>query len=346
MLSIIQNVKTCQLGEFLVQDVNLTFITCIPCPPGTFNLIINATSCTPCISGQYAPNASSVSCLQCPAGTETKIRDSLGNSVGDTTQSCNQCMAGMFNSFIGSECIPCPPGFHTNGTLGSTLCTKCPTGSFSNASGTSQCSPCPIGTYAPFSLIDPTTFCIDCENGSVTNIELFNQGIGASSCQFCPIGTEAFIRSGETIVSKSLYCLPCIPGYSRNTIISDSCLPCPVGTKSADIYMSILCLLCEPGYFSNTTGSIECQQCPPNSYTNVFGQSECIPCTDGFYTNGTEECQPVPKPPTSPSPSNQLQDYVIVLIVLLSIAFIIIFIFIVTGSLNNPFQSRFPTRRR
>ena len=118
------------------------------------------TKCSTCNVGRYQDeSASSIwgggyntfYCKMCPAGTQ-------GTTAGAKSRNdCHSCLAGKYGTENGAtSCHQCPTGY-TNTAPGSTNCTKasvdpgCAQGKYSPEAGTiksSQCVDCPTGTFS------------------------------------------------------------------------------------------------------------------------------------------------------------------------------------------------------
>ena len=135
-------------------------------------------------------------CMNCPAGTASQ-------TTGSQTQvDCQACLAGQYS----------PPG--------SSVCSKCPGGTYSNTSSQASCTPCPAGTFAGNN-IGPigSTSCASCTPGQYS-------GSGQTACSSCPPGTFTDANSDYTA------CTLCPSGSYQPNAAQVSCLPCPSGQTS------------------------------------------------------------------------------------------------------------------
>ena len=188
--------STCPAGTYETSACTTTSDTvCEPCPAGFACLEGVKGSCTP--SSTYQPDPSKSSCLTCstcPAGT---YETSACTTTSDTV--CESCLAG--SASIGGAsavCTPCTGDGQYSETDGATACKSspaghkptddhtaivpCSAGKFSNG-GTSSCTACPIGKYSDTS---GAVGCKACALGSVTGWVLDD---GTTACLSCPLGS-------------------------------------------------------------------------------------------------------------------------------------------------------------
>jgi hypothetical protein len=122
--------------------------TCTICPSGKVSESSGASACDGCPVGGYCatPGADSVRQVftPCPVGT---YNAQLGAS---SNASCVRCDAGKFNSVPGSAsesaCVPCRAGQITS-EAGSAFCQTCASGTFQNGTGRTACERCAPGHW-------------------------------------------------------------------------------------------------------------------------------------------------------------------------------------------------------
>ena len=100
--------------------------------------------------------------------------------MSTTQEDCNLCPVGKFNEINGSDsindCKACPTG--TKSSVGSTVCTSCSIGFYSDSMSVEVCKKCPIGK---FTNKEGSISCENCISNSESNRENTN-------CE-CIIGT-------------------------------------------------------------------------------------------------------------------------------------------------------------
>jgi hypothetical protein len=200
--------------------VSAAAATCLPCPSGTWNGLVGASSCasgSACPLGFYGPLGAQWSgttrCLQCVGGTFSNTTG-LGVCLGAP---CPPGSVGPWASTnrTAATCALCPAGWFS-GTPGAQNCTRCPAGTHSSSPGASSCTGtiCPAGFFAPDTQTQPTT-CQRCPRGTTARFP------GSTNCSVssCPLGTY-----GPA-------CDLCPSGTWANTTGLDACdgTPCPLG---------------------------------------------------------------------------------------------------------------------
>ena len=235
-----------------------------------------------CAAGWY-PNpadchqteCSNMLCLPCMAG---KYQTGTGMS---SSHDCLPCNAGWFSDRIGAStagmCKTCAPGAFS--LEGSTCCTDCAVGKYSDTGICFSCSPGRYGSSQGLSI------CSYCMGGS------YSTEFGANSsesCMECFSGTFAD-QSGATA------CMLCTPGSFANTSGSSACTGCSFGKYSmiAGANTSSACHDCRPGSYSSGSATAICLRCLPGTYAEFFGQSSCAACSPGKYIGYNESaCYP------------------------------------------------------
>ncbi|KAF0689141.1 Aste57867_19413 [Aphanomyces stellatus] len=116
---------------------------------------------------------------------------------------------GTFSPKPDSACDPCPTGTFSN-TSGSIECTNCSKGTFTPNPGSQACAACAMGQYAPD---DRASSCLLCPQGTFSDHKgvaactlcangTFAPGNGSTACKLCGIGQY-------TLAPGSVKCLPC-----------------------------------------------------------------------------------------------------------------------------------------
>lgn len=211
------------------------FATPVPCPLGTYNAVIKATtsaSCTPCPAGTYGDREGSArgsDCQFCPVGTSSA---ELGaKSVAD----CEECEAGSYSAAPGrATCELCPAGtfLSSRGAATALLCTPCPADTWSSETGatsSSSCVPCtaqrPFSAAGSTSPADCTVAAIDrgCPPG-------FYEDASSGDCEACPAGTH----NPLSLQQSPDACVPCPPGSVSYDSGASACELCGIGTLAGE----------------------------------------------------------------------------------------------------------------
>ena len=254
----------CAPGTYTDRDESTA---CTPCPPGTSLADEGATSvesCAPCAIGTFAPVSGLDACLPCPPGTFAEIPGAV---------QCEGCPAGLFSDVFGSfdatGCEACPPGFFSD-VAGTGNCTACFPGTYSAAFASPACDACPVGTFLPKHSATSLSECEPCPVGT------FTAETGSSACSPCPPGTFADVTGAAE-------CSACPPGTANPSFggnATDACVPCAVGTV-APVAGMITCDLCAKGTYVEETGQTACVPCPAGTFLPSEGSSwaeDCLPC--------------------------------------------------------------------
>jgi len=135
----------------------------LTCLPGTYQDLINETSCKSCASGQYQDQSEKSSCKTCDSG---QFQAQSGQSI------CTPCASGQYQAQSGqSSCTSCGTGKYngqTRQTSESIACKTCTDGQFQDQIGQPSCK--------------------TCANGE------FQDHRGQSSCKTCASSTETWIK--------------------------------------------------------------------------------------------------------------------------------------------------------
>jgi hypothetical protein len=171
------------------------------------------------------------------------------------TSSCSPCGAGRYQAdgyFTGRSCNICGSGRFSS--TGSSLCTKCPSGTFladdaadaSKHDSEAKCNNCPVGKY--------------------------QEREGQASCQFCAPGR---INVNERQTSETV-CQKCEKGAYENSLRTE-CISCAEG-KYNEVEESASdesCKICLEGIVSDDKS--QCTQCESGKYLQNF-DGYCAPC--------------------------------------------------------------------
>ncbi|EAR96760.2 GCC2 and GCC3 family protein (macronuclear) [Tetrahymena thermophila SB210] len=279
------------------QEVNKTSGQCFPCAAGYYSSNSANQSCTQCSAGQYASGTGNISCSNCPSGYSSSD-DFSGCKCNDTNA-----------IFANNKCI-CKQGYGgtpNSAKSGSTGCTICPSGSYSDVSTQGQCIACPAGTY---SSNNGSSSCNQCNEGQ------YASGTGNRSCQSCGstltntddfsgckcidlnankpaanpscVCNSGYIGSPATSKNSQLSCTACTAGQFTD---SGKCSPCEVGTFSSGTANSA-CSKCLLGQFANGTGNTKCQACAPGSTsTDDFSGCKCYDQNSVAWNASNNICQ-------------------------------------------------------
>lgn len=231
--------------------------------------------------------------------------------MGIEGNTCNICDKGKFSETIGGYCNNCLPGFsnnaketysckkcqmgkYTNG-IHTINCVDCPAGFFSKIEGSNICKNCPKGKYSIKTGSDDIQYCLNCENGKISEE-------GKTNCENCEIGKWAKNKIECIDCKKGKYssilkiiseeeCELCPAGkYSETVGISNinNCINCDDGTvnkiKGADSYT--FCDICESGKFKK---NLECDICP-TGWISQRKSNICTQCSIGKWAKNKELC--------------------------------------------------------
>lgn len=172
---------------------------------GTDSVWRSATYPFQCGPGKYGDYAS---CTVCPAGSYSNVNGATSSSA------CSSCGAGTYS------------------LAGATMCSICPSGTWSASTGVSVCTDCGGGTYSAATGATSSATCSTCGTGSYSLS-------GASVCSSCPAGT-----------------------WSASMGVS-ACTDCVAGTFSTAVgaTSSSVCTCCSGGSFSGSAGQSSCTHC-------------------------------------------------------------------------------------
>jgi hypothetical protein len=238
----------CVAGYF-TKDLGTQFASCLPCPGGTYNSILNSDACSKCTSGKYSVVSKSTSiesCLLCQDGFS-----------GEGFLQCDPCPLNATanpGSGLLTDC-KCNPGF--TGADGST-CLHCLPGKFKPSRGSSDCTNCPFDTYSPQTTRTKETDCLDC----ATNTEAPRGSDSKDDCK-CSIGYTSTVLGVDGEV-----CTECSAGKFKDIIGHFACSLCP-----EDTYVDTL----------NSKSVSDCKACFVNSTSQAgsVALDNCL-CVGGF----------------------------------------------------------------
>jgi hypothetical protein len=235
-------------------------VACVACAAGTFNSLVNATTCYACDNGG-AGSATTTACpglLRAPAGFESVvgtqgIRACPPNHFQDgTSKACTECpQPSTYTAQAGltgpAQCV-CAEGYER--TAG--VCTACDTLSFKPGSGDGPCTQC---TEHSQTLTTARTLALDClcDPGH----EMLAGG-NSGQCGACAAGTTKLTRSNAD---------PCVQCPPQSTL--------RVGAR----HLSEKCE-CNPGHFNSsvTQEESDCQPCQAGKYTPLYAAKVCVAC--------------------------------------------------------------------
>ncbi|GFO38966.1 signal peptide, cub and egf-like domain-containing protein 1, partial [Plakobranchus ocellatus] len=285
----------CLDGEFITSGTAATSsaeCNLRNCSAGSFRTAQN--QCEACAPGSFQPNKWQTSCLDCPVDTTTS-----GAGAISEDQCFSSCPLGK--ELVNGTCVDCPQGYYKDTVGSNTLCTTCPTGFITAATGaqssalctivacdpgyyrnvnTNQCVQCPYGQFQPDQWQES---CLSCPAGYTT----FAQGTTADSSCFldCSAGTY--------LSTASASCIPCERGFYRDksSPTQITCVQCPEEfiTSTASSVSASDCNIrncTTPGEFRNPQTNL-CVACPIGTYNSEKWQDSCTDCPSGLTTNIT-----------------------------------------------------------
>uniref|UniRef100_A0AAV2J1Z8 Sodium channel regulatory subunit beta-3 n=1 Tax=Knipowitschia caucasica TaxID=637954 RepID=A0AAV2J1Z8_KNICA len=293
----------CPAGHYC--PPGLTLGTEFPCPPGTVQRKLGASSSNDCIAcppglfcagyGLSKPSGLCDPGYFCPSGSIS----SNSSDLQDNSTENHICPVGHF----------CPPG--------TGLPHPCPAGSLSLSHGVSRvdgCHPCPQGLFCDRPALADILDAQPCHAGFVCLGGSYSPNPSDGSHGYiCPVGHQCPLGSATE--------LPCEPGTYSASPGAAQCLVCPNGTACSSFATreptvcpaghfcpagTALPQPCTLGTFSNQTGAHSisvCIACPSGSYCSSYGASAPSgPCLDGYFCkSGATE----PAPQRSDSSSGQ-----------------------------------------
>lgn len=197
---------------------------------------------------------------------------------------CQSCRAGY--KCVGGTASPQTCNQGTYAPAGSSTCTACPSGQYTNQVASSSCTPAQCGWAAiaqgnGVGAISQT----QCGEGNFS-------AAGSSSCMACPAGS--YCNSGTT-------CQPqmCQPGRYAPSTGASNCLECPAGMY-VNSYGSTSCCKCCAGSFNSATSQTHCQACPEMTGPNGRGK---VTVTSDVGSTSSGQCHAYKLGDPAPIPS-------------------------------------------
>lgn len=306
-----QNIYKCPEGTFNDKLGSTNISACLPCPTGLYSMPGSSVckNLSECPDGYYIEGQKWVICPEgyyCTKGVKTACENGKWSTRGSNTcsdcpadsmcrngvkklrsipETITDCLDGYYYDETTSKCVLCPVGF----TCANGIKTQCnDTDGFSQYYDTvsNTCKLCPPGHSCNNGV---KTICPDY---SYTDDANGNTLSGKKICNPCPKGVlckngiKKVCEPGQTTVgSQSNECVPCDPGFFRETIptISNQAAFC----FSSDEPKNRAQNKCPPGYICPLNASKTATQkilCIPGEYANATAD-KCLPCEKGYACN-------------------------------------------------------------
>ena len=174
-------------------------LPCINCIKGMYGAATGISACTSCLAGEVGASAGLTACSPCGSGKYTLAGASvctncepgkIGKSTGLST--CQNCDSGKFSQQAGlsTACTNCSIGMFAN--PGSSVCSGCLSGTYTDTTGSSVCTKVLSGTYA----VDNITY-------SSPGVSLYGMAASADFSSFIvtKLATSVMIISKDAGVS-------------------------------------------------------------------------------------------------------------------------------------------------
>ena len=288
------DVCVCNNGFVFLEGV------CTGCLPGSFNT--GEQSCTLCPNNTFSSTSSATTCETCP---DFSISPEGSNQLADcnceggyqwTSTNCAACEPGYYKSedtqAAESLCTVCPTGTYTSSPA-AIVCTICPNNTYQNETGQASCQACHAHSTSAAGSTDAVQcaclpgyfFCTDCHECKPCAQGSFKSTTANTECTACEVG----YFTASTASTSSDNCTLC-PANSYTTIDDDvgvQCLDCPLNTVSLAGAQGIASCVCMAGYTGQNTNCIACEV---GKYKPLSGAQSCILCPDGYI--GVESLTP------------------------------------------------------
>ena len=228
-------------------------------------------------------------------------------------QICKPCAAGTYAIDCGvSTCVACNPGQYSS--VGESICSECPYGTFSALSGSTICEACPIGSFGNVTgAISAYDGCLLCEPGKFS--DTFHQFdtvagvwsvVGSSSCTTCPQGYYCLGGGSKIACPSGTW------SDSEGATNSSACLLCSRPERCTNEWPRFVCEV-DSGYangntfydlgsctkicmsFSSEPGRCAPQQGQNNGCSLGYAGVTCNKCGKSYHPDFTDEqCKPCP----------------------------------------------------
>jgi hypothetical protein len=237
--------------------------------------------CTSCAAGKYKDTRGSDKCRSCLAGKHVQSTGSASPSA------CLWCAAGKYSDEGAPSCTDCPSGKYSTTSVGNNAiesCLPCARGTYAPEAGTTECSECVAGKFSDSLGASNMSACRDCAPGKY--VSTIGSG-SADDCAACGAGKHSK-TSGATSINTCIDCpkgthsmssatfCDCDAGYARSSTCNDTASAC---ASHASVHGE--CVACRAGTFrAEPTGAnaSSCEPCPVGTYSNLAAPV-CSNCT-------------------------------------------------------------------
>ncbi len=257
------------------------------CGPGTYFFF---GGCNACNEGTAKNSLDYNGCSGCAPGTYATWGCGIGQDVRHCTGAtvCTACPSGTFSAAASAIC--CPRGSYATGGFRSD-------GECCSGSGTARaCVQCPPGLTTP-----PGNPILPGPSGCSGRSCGAGSGYSAGGCELCPLGAYAAADDPLFVGTPLASCYQCPAGTSSNVTGATECTPCPVGFYS---YLGApTCTACPKGYSTPTasgTSITSCSICAPGFAPSFAGGAVSVLtctaiCAAGYFApQGAVQCLPCP----------------------------------------------------
>jgi len=304
--------KSCQIGRYII-DKNLhaaehdSETDCKSCPSIAASSGVGhgftdrKNECEICPKGRYLQQLLATTdgtavkypkCFDCQAG---RFLDTEGKTNILFCKSCD--VVGKFSNNGSSTCTNCPGGYYSD-VANSPSCTYCDRGMYNDDRGddvakhnsVDDCNVCEPGKISRLG----DTYCFNCPLGWAASTtadkraecEMCNSGsrsvkneIGGQICEECTSG-QYQSEDGKG------FCYPCVPGEFNLKVGQKLCQRCSEGKFGENTNRNIPCLDCPHGFISSSA-SPSCLKCSAGEYGSIDG-IRCKLCEQGYARNGKD----------------------------------------------------------